>query len=851
MRRIFIIVLCMSLLFGGIQVRGEEKAVQLPIIEETEKSILTALNISFDGSNSNSITRAEMAKLICNILKLSQSDVSNISFNDLKDVKEAGYIKTVSNLKYMIGYNDNTFRPKDEIAFEQISGIATRILGYAPNAIQKGGYPDGYLLVASSLGILKGIDMSNRKAVTIADAYKLAYNILNASYKEQITFGENSTFVYGKENTILSKVHKITKHQGIIVATERTFIDNSKGCNKGELIIEVKGYRYAVKYLGSTEDIIGRKATVFINTENDEDTIVAIMLSDLEEQQLILDLDEITIEKASRKEIEYRNNDVIKKIKLNELADYIYNGVCDIDYSPSNLLELKNAKLTLVDNNFDNYYDLVFVDEYINYLVDEVDLSKKIVYDKYNLIPLDFSNASTEYLSILKNNIEVELQSITEWNVLSVYKSKDLKIIKVIVSEEKIMGEIKEEYYDDEKKIVIADKTHKIAFGGIADIANEIKVGAWGKFYFDYYGKLAGVDLKSNIPKYAILTAVSEDGGILSDVNLKLLTSINKFKVYKLAEKFYFNGSREIDSEVLNSSQFQNTTGTFKPQLITYKINENDEIIELNTVNRDPNLENDEMISPSAENISGRYRYLSNAFASQYVIGPKTVIFGVPLTLSTGIFEDKEIVALSPNYFTDSTIYSNISVYDLDEYKVAGVILYGLTTSNSELSRSIAYITKVSNVVNERGEVVNKIYYIQNGASSEGYTSSNLLGQIQAGQGIRIANETNGDIAEVAEVLPNTNVVLRPDTVNAGDSNLGSGADMVTGVGIVEAINKDGMIIENSEYIYRFNNTIFLQHYDVKTKKFFTPIISSQIRPGMKVFFLKRNDVVREVILTE
>ncbi len=119
------------------------------------------------------ITRAEFCKVICAALGYgdikNRPDGSDIYYNDTENVYEVSsqsvftdvatthwaysYIKTAYDMGYINGVGDNRFCPSDSITEIDAIKIIVSALGYAPQAEELGGYPDGFRKVAERFGI--------------------------------------------------------------------------------------------------------------------------------------------------------------------------------------------------------------------------------------------------------------------------------------------------------------------------------------------------------------------------------------------------------------------------------------------------------------------------------------------------------------------------------------------------------------------------------------------------------------------------------------------------------------------------------------------------------------------------
>ncbi len=63
------------------------------------------------------------------------------------------------------------FRP-----YEQAAKMIVRSLGYENEANDAGGYPDGYLKIAQSLGLINGVAVSNEESLDRSMVAIILYN---------------------------------------------------------------------------------------------------------------------------------------------------------------------------------------------------------------------------------------------------------------------------------------------------------------------------------------------------------------------------------------------------------------------------------------------------------------------------------------------------------------------------------------------------------------------------------------------------------------------------------------------------------------------------------------------------
>lgn len=109
----------------------------------------------------NSITRAEATAVICRLLGVEEEAKSMTQqiFSDVPSSHWAvGNIAKAAELGIVNGYGNGCFGPSDSVTQEQIIKMLVCAWGYEDAAAYEGGYPTGYIKVASNLGILEDIE---------------------------------------------------------------------------------------------------------------------------------------------------------------------------------------------------------------------------------------------------------------------------------------------------------------------------------------------------------------------------------------------------------------------------------------------------------------------------------------------------------------------------------------------------------------------------------------------------------------------------------------------------------------------------------------------------------------------
>lgn len=132
----------------------------------------------------DNVTRAEAIKMIClaDNDPISDNEVASIQrFTDVPTTHWAAtYIDTGCFTHVIDGYEDGTFRPENNVTYQEMQKMIVSVLGYNIFAVDEGGYPDGYLHYAEKLGIKKKLTIDDNTAcITRGDAMQMIYNALD------------------------------------------------------------------------------------------------------------------------------------------------------------------------------------------------------------------------------------------------------------------------------------------------------------------------------------------------------------------------------------------------------------------------------------------------------------------------------------------------------------------------------------------------------------------------------------------------------------------------------------------------------------------------------------------------
>ncbi|SKC57196.1 S-layer homology domain-containing protein [Maledivibacter halophilus] len=386
------------------------------------------------------ITRAEFAKMIVNALDIYVDiNVDKLNFTDV-DAKDwsAPYIYIASSSGFIKGYEDNTFKPNENITFAQACAIALRSIGYKDEVLQ-GDWPNNFIVKASELRIIDGIVMENDVAVNRGQVALIIDRLLNQ--KMLIP-----SFPKGKfreaEDIILEDRLGIFKFEDSYVLSKEVISEKDYVNIRMNIDGEEEKKRY--KYVPEVSDILlaGNKLDVYIN---DEETIIYAENSKGENNG------------ESGEDGKYGNSFIengyeeapVGQIKINGMDDFIdIDKDCKI-YIDNEEVKKKNHKRYLKNGQFGVFrtedgkliYANILQWDSENYYVKAIDIKEKTIdyigMDKRTNGKIELNKDDENYKFYLVNGAdrtEIKFEELAKGDIINITDNQENKDIKMILA---------------------------------------------------------------------------------------------------------------------------------------------------------------------------------------------------------------------------------------------------------------------------------------------------------------------------------------------------------------------------------------------------------------------------------
>ncbi len=706
------------------------------------------------------LKRSEFAKIAVEAVGLGDVAAANNKQTKFPDVVSDhwanGYINVATEQGMVIGDDEGNFRPDDTISYAEAMTMLVRATGYEPAAESRGGFPTGYIVIGSQNGINKNANASADDDVLRGMVAQMVFNSLTVKLMEQVGFGNDASYEV-TEKTLLSDKLDVTKGYGQITATANTSINGASTLRDDEIRIgDSDVYKLAdTSYGEAAKNLLGFNVVYYVHEESNGDQTLILARAEASKNSSIEVMAE-DIESVSEDDgitlsywLDKENDKQPQEAEIGAEAKLIYNGKAET--LSASELQPEAGFVRLLDVDRDDTYDIVFVTSYENYVVDEVTVSSNRISDKYGKpsLVLDPKDKDLKF-NIYRAGQRITISDLNEWDVLSVAKSKDGKLLNIEAVSNKVEGRVEEISGD---KYIIDGKEYEKA----ANYTASIRLNDEGTFYLDIEGKIAAVDTTAaRSGNYAYLVNAALGTGFEDTLEVKLFDKDGETKLLTSGNKIKFNGQTgQTPSAVLEALE---SDSVVTMQLVTYEVNARGELVELNTATDLTSSGTiDEDVFGLNQKGTMKYKAASKKLGNVNV-NAETIVFDIP----NGKTDTADFAIQDYTIFDDETDY-DVSIYDMQEDLTAKVIVVTNSQGIANADAPIAVVDEVTTTNNADDVTVDKLYAYQNGervsflASEEGILVKDVTAKtskkVQRGDVIQLKLNAKGEIDSIRVLL--------------------------------------------------------------------------------------------------
>ncbi len=553
-------------------------------ITDEAVSILSNLNIltGFEDGTfrpDETVTRAQMAAIICRTLGYESQAESSKGFTVFNDVAgdhwASGYVNVAQAQGIINGYGNGNFGPEDQVTYEQAVKMIVSALGYDLAAQSKGGYPTGYLAIASAEGITKNANGRVGDAAKRATIAVLVYNSLEVQLMDQTSWstGTEGDKYTQTDKTVLSQYLDVIKVEGVVTAAPLVGITTYAADGPQNATVYGKEFYYSNGVYTNTADqnfpadcslvdanaLFGKKVVAYIGAHADKETGRKMIYAMSEKQGA----NEVTVINANQLtnatvdgEISYKKAGASRatdvKLATGAVAykNFANQGITASSTGTDDIAGLVSAGvIELISNDNDSFIDYIMITAYDNEAVIET------VENEDGIISFDLYKGSLDEVDTEEEDELVVVYKDGELTTVDALAANDTVsevdtvgglaqgVIRILyVSSKTVTGEVTK--YDPSKDTVtIAGEVYELSAN--SNYANAAALAEKeGLFFLNVDGAIAHDEAEAAKGDYGLVLAVDTITGINSGYAVQIVTVDGTVATYDLASKVDYNGTK-------------------------------------------------------------------------------------------------------------------------------------------------------------------------------------------------------------------------------------------------------------------------------------------------------------------
>lgn len=765
--KIFITVLLVLSLFPIVPVFASEVEETIPIeLTETEEfKKLSAFGVVSPEDEVFYLDNVSRAVFLSYVMKCYFGNTvtaeSFLEKNPFADVTQYTFGREEILAAYTLGIisKSENFRPNDNITMQEASKILVCLIGSGEIAKSYGGYPSGFLRMATERKLFEKCRFTKEGYIPVYDFMKILLNLLETELFQMVGArktddGVSLIYTDVTDMTMLEHSFGIKRGRGVFESNEYTSVngytelgDNQVEiagaiyeCNDRELK-ELLGYN--VEYYYKEEEFMLSGQLIYAEKKNVEEIVVRSENIDKEQTSA-----------ANFVYYEDRGTKLQKK-QIPKAATLIYNGA----QQPLNTQTLCPSKGTvaLIDNNRDEKIDVIKVMNYRTIQISGISQNSYSVSDKLGgkSIVLDPEDDGYD-VYIEKDGEESDYLSLTEGDIISYAASiGNKKNIKYVIVSSKTIEGVPEAKDED-----------SVTFNGIdydidLTVLSSLSLNESGVFYFDFLGQIVAKKVVREVV-YGYLNNVGVSKDFEKSVMVHIFTENNRWVQLEVKDKITYNRERKRADEFYQDWKDEKITRG----LITYTVTDEGIVNMISAASSFPEYSEEEKVATEKnifrvypEIASAPWRDTPSSFGNSVIISDRTKIFLVP-DQSENLAKEEDFDMLAQADLIDYKEYKNIIPYDLDSARIAGAVVMSKELNSGFINTNSAFlvIDSIIKVSNSDGVFVDAIkgYYqgtlISIPALNDGLFNEEGKDNLDKGDVILIKLDNDGNIIKVQRI---------------------------------------------------------------------------------------------------
>lgn len=383
---------------------------------------------------SATVTRGSFAIAAAKLLGMNELEKCDTAYEDVKAEHAAsGAVQTLLQLNILSLSAEKLFYPDVPIKRTEAVKILECILGYDIKAQKLGGYPTGYMSLASQQNLFKKIKSNTPDDFLWGECAQMLFNALDVDLFTRIAYPDGR-FQVAKGQNIMTEYLHFQRITDVIKANSVTSVADSQPLGSG--FVQIGDMRFKA---GSTdaENLLGCRVDGYYSTDDDDSIYTLVDVRTLAGyEEVKIDPDDIESSSDNNTLRWYNASDKLKHADISK-ALLLYNG---LRYdNETSITWPSEGSVKLIDDDGDGRYEVVMIEKYDIYVVDKVSPTSGEIVDQYSQPDLKINiNSTSTRLVIERNGEPYDFDRIEKGNVLSVAQSADGNYVKIYVSSKRI-----------------------------------------------------------------------------------------------------------------------------------------------------------------------------------------------------------------------------------------------------------------------------------------------------------------------------------------------------------------------------------------------------------------------------
>lgn len=681
--------------------------------ENSDIAFLKGLNLVGEETLADApLTRIELARILYNIIfgdtKLHTDYYKDYYFTDVAEAdKNVAAIMMDAGIMKGDGYG--RFMPDATLTYNQLVKTIVAFLGYDYKAQLTGGYPSGYMILASQMKILLPWSVDGDAHVT----YAAAASILKKALDVPMCVINDTVYEILDNENWLYHYMKIKTDYGIVNGNFLANLYGDKISGYDKISFKGKTMNLADNCYG-IHDLIGMNARIYFKDDNTVQTIYYYE----EGFGTSYTINDTSIGYATVDKVVVYDGDVDITYAISSDAEMIYNGSHLATFTADDVNPFAKRNLSgqikLIDNNDDSLMDYVVVSAYETMLVGNV--RNNMIYDFYGKkAPLNIKNYKERNIDICNILDEPVLpEKILSGYCVNVLKDKAGIVKKIVVTNDNFNGVIEEISYRSGAISALKVKGAEIeaVYGVFINSAGfDPAPGNNVKIYFDILGKAAILDLvncEGEKGKFGVVVTSGTQGSIDKEVLIRIFADDGKMHDLKIAPNVKINGVNAKEENDLIKTIGTDGNGNVNRQILIFR--ESEGVLKEVILPTEPGTFNDSLYEFSQSGLS-YIKGLAN-YGGKFTLSNNLKVFRIPDDSQRNTEKFYSVTTSIPDgNFKSKKLYgTNKMGLEANVVLVQDNPRGNVISPPSSLDREpILMIEKISEVLDDEGESIAKI----------------------------------------------------------------------------------------------------------------------------------------------